>query len=150
MTDQTKNTSFSVQENPNIATTTVVYREVMFVSENKSGHVSVVVSQEALADLPESDRNGVIRGLLTLSLAQLSTELTTLHEDSHLLSLEVSPAVESDVVLSMRMLVGDEGEFQLLTYFGEAMPEDFLMIDGLKRAIFIVNALREELEANKK
>lgn len=150
MTDQTKNTSFSVQENPNIATTTVVYREVMFVSENKSGHVSVVVSQEALADLPESDRNGVIRGLLTLSLAQLSTELTTLHEDSHLLSLEVSPAVGSDVVLSMRMLVGDEGEFQLLTYFGEAMPEDFLMIDGLKRAIFIVNALREELEANKK
>lgn len=150
MTDQTNNTSFSVQDNSNSATTTVVYREVMFVSENKSGHVSVIVSQEALADLPESDRNGVIRGLLTLSLAQLSTELTTLHEDSHLLSLEVSPAVESDVVLSMRMLVGDEGEFQLLTYFGEAMPEDFLMIDGLKRAIFIVNALREELEANKK
>lgn len=116
--------------------------EAVLITEHRGGLATIALNNELFEPLSLRERDTLIRTILTLTRANLVSDLEALDDERRTIELSPNKSHE-EIILQLRALVTPSGEFTLLTHFGGEADPRTRLCDGLRHALEVV-AICEE------
>ena len=117
-----------------------VAQEIGFITEYPQGHAVLTLSEAGpLAEVPKLQYANTVAALITLARNQLMQE----YKKAPARPITISPSpVHRGTVMEVKLLLAPEGEFQVLTYFGDQADPATSLEHGLLHAAQVLSSVQ--------
>lgn len=116
------------------------YHEVVSIIEHPSKNAVVILDETYFADI--ADQKATLENLFVLGRDRLMKEIENVPDE--LVPISIDPT-HQNMVLILRLLLNDKGEFELLAYFGTSVDANTSLKTGLIHAVQVLMTLEDAL-----
>lgn len=117
------------------------FKEIVNITEHPNGEAVIVLDEEFFNKKSRKDRQKIVDSLCVLGRDKLMSDVFEVDSISQV-KISKDPVHKNSVIV-LRFLINNDGDFRMLTYFGEKIPQGTSIRNGLIHAAEVVSIIQK-------